>query len=823
MYALLRITRSLAEHSTMRVASRAAMTVLALALPVGVLHAQTANPAVFSERILPVLQKNCATCHAAANPAGGLSVANFESVLSGGKHGPAISPGDAKDSLLVQYLRGEKTPKMPMGGALGDDVVASLVKAIDQMQPLPKTAKKQDPYLDWLLRKPSSPSVPAVQQASWVKNPIDAFVLARLEAKGLKPAPAASKRALLRRLYFDLIGLPPTPNEIDAFESDSTPDAYEKVVDKLLKDPRYGERWGRHWLDLARFAESDGFAIDGERPTAWRYRDYVIRAFNQDKPYNTFVKEQLAGDEMTEGDRSEHLVALGFLRMGTWEADANFKTQLRQDVLNELTGTIGQVFLGFTVGCARCHDHKYDPIPQRDFYRLQAFFAPMRVEDRPAPFLDSEHPKLMKSMMRKYEDESDQANDALKKNEDQLKEKFTAAKHVKADGKKGSDFMKALKDAKDPVFTAEEREKWTEATNLARKLRESVARYQPAAYSVSDVTPPQVPALAETYVLAGGELANKTDKVEPGFLQAVVGKSEPAKIPFAGGSSGRRTALAEWIASPDNPLTSRVIVNRLWQHHFGEGIVQTPSDFGINGDRPSHPELLDWLATQFIEKKWSLKAMHRLMLTSNTYRQSTEHPDYQKYAEVDPKNRLLWRMNWLRLEGETIRDSVLAVNGQMQKAEGGPGVFVSVPADVAGGFEFFKWFPSSEKEQAHRTIYTFQRRSVMNPMIEVFDGANMSEVCSRRSATVVPTQAFTLLNSEFMNTGTKHFADRVIELAGPDRDKEVEKAFFLTLGRAPSAKERQKAAELFAGVAPREALARLGVVLFNLNEFIYLE
>ncbi len=404
-----------------------------------------------------------------------------------------------------------------------------------------------------------------------------------------------------------------------------------------------------------------------------------------------------------------------------------------------------------------------------------------------------------------------------------LKERFTSSRHLKADDKKGGDFAKALKDVKDPVFTAEESKNWNEASLLARKLRESVARYRAMAYAVSDVVPPQVPSLAETYVLAGGELANKTEKVEPGFLQAVVGNSEPAKIPFAGGSSGRRGALADWIASPNNPLTSRVIINRLWQHHFGEGIIQTPSDFGINGDRPSHPELLDWLAANFVENKMSLKAMHRSMLTSNTYRQSTESPQHQRHADLDPKNRLLWRMNWLRLEGETIRDSVLAVNGQMQKSDGGPGVFVSVPADVASGFEFFKWFPSSETEQARRTIYTFQRRSVMNPMIEVFDGANMSEVCSRRSATVVPTQAFALLNSEFIQTGAKHFADRVIELAGPDRDNELDKAFQLTLGRNPSEKERRKAAELFAGAPPREALTRLGVVLFNLNEFIYLE
>jgi mono/diheme cytochrome c family protein len=774
------------------------------------------NQAVFKERLQPVLEKNCAVCHTATNASGGLNVASLDSLLSGGKHGAAIVPGDAKQSLLLQYVRGERSPKMPMGGNLDPQTVAAIAKAIDEMKVAPVTSKKANPYLDWLLHKPSAPAVPSVADSAWVRNPIDSFILSKLEAKGLHPAPAASKRALLRRVYFDLVGLPPTPDEIVAFESDSSPDAYEKIVDKLLADSRYGERWGRHWLDLGRFAESDGFAIDGERPTAWRYRDYVIRSFNQDKHYDKFVKEQIAGDEMGADNRSEHLVALGFLRMGTWEADANFKTQLRQDVLNELTGTVGQVFLGFTVGCARCHDHKYDPIPQRDFYRLQAFFGPMRVEDRAAPFLEVEHPKLMRQNLRKYEDESEEANQTLKEMETRLKAKFAT---VNKDG----DFMKALKDAKDNTFSPEERKEWNQAKDNARKLTEEMARYRPVAYSVSDVVPPQVPSLAETYVLAGGELANKGERVEPGFLQAVAGNGDPAKVPFAGGSSGRRTALADWIASADNPLSTRVIVNRLWQHHFGEGIVRTPSDFGINGERPSHPELLDWLATQLVEKQWSLKAMHRLMLTSNTYRQSTENPEYQKYAETDPKNELLWRMNWIRLEGEAIRDAVLALSGHLQKSDGGPGVFVNVPSDVADGFEFFKWFPSGEKEQARRTIYTFQRRSVMNPMIEVFDGANMSEVCSRRSTTVVPTQAFALLNSDFINGEAKRFADRVVELAGADRKKEIDSAFLLALGRLPSGPERDKAETLFGSEPARAALSRLGVVLFNLNEFLYLE
>jgi hypothetical protein len=790
-------------------------------------YAQTGgspNKAIFDQQIEPVLRTNCAGCHSAVNASGGLTLARLDTALTGGKQGAAIVPGDAKHSLLMQYVRGERTPKMPMGGALSEQLITSLANAIDTMQASPKTAKKTDPYLDWLLHKPVAPAIPVVANSSWVGNPIDAFVLSKLESKGLAPAPPASKRALLRRVYFDLIGLPPTPQEIAAFEADSSPEAYDKVLDKLLADSRYGERWARHWLDLARFAESDGFAIDGERPTAWRYRDYVIRALNRDKPYDVFVKEQIAGDEMNGGgDASERLVALGFLRMGTWEADANFKTQLRQDVLNELTGTVGQVFLGFTVGCARCHDHKYDPIPQRDFYRLQAFFAPMRVEDRPAPFLDVEHPKRMKAKLRQFEDESEESADALKNLEQRLKAKYAEAKNLKLEDKKAGDFVAALKNAKETIFSEQERKDWKTATEQARKLRDSAARYRAFAYSVSDVAPPHVPELAHTYVLAGGELANKGELVEPGFLQAVAGNPDPAKIPFAGGSSGRRTALAEWIASGDNPLTARVIANRLWQHHFGEGIVRTPSDFGINGDRPSHPELLDWLATQLVEKKWSLKALHKLMLLSNTYRQSTDNPDAQKCAGVDPTNRLFWRMNWMRLEGETIRDSLLAVSGKLEKSDGGPGVFVSVPSDVAEGFEFFKWFPSEEKEQARRTIYTFQRRSVMNPMIEVFDGANMSEVCSRRSTTVVPTQAFSLLNSDFTTTQSKYFAARLMESAGSDIDKGLDEAFLLTLGRRPSPDERQKYKSLFAGKPPAEAYRRLGVVLFNLNEFIYLE
>ena len=787
-----------------------------------------ANDAIFRERIFPVLQAHCAACHTGSNANNGLSISALDDLLRGGKRGPAILPGQAANSRLIQFLRGEQSPRMPLGGSLPDSLVTSLAAAIDAMTPVAKIDPSRSSHAEWLFQKPKPPVVPAVQRREWVANPIDAFVLARLEAKNLAPSPPAGPRALLRRVYFDLIGLPPTPDEVQTFLSDSSPPAYEKVLDRLLADPRYGERWARHWLDLVRYAESDGFAIDSERPTAWRYRDYVIRSFNNDKPYDLFVKEQIAGDELQDRranpeDRPERLVALGFLRMATWEADANFKTQLRQDFLNEITSATSSVFLGLTVGCARCHDHKYDPVPQRDFYRLQAFFAATRIDERPAAFREPENPSLMKRLARQYEDEAEAAGEEFKKLEEELKRKYIQAKNLQPDDKAAEEFRRALRDAKDATYTEQERKSHQAARDLQRRLSEAAPRYRPMAYSVSEVVPPHVPAVADTSVLAGGELANKGRKVEPGFLTCILGGEEPAKIPFAGGSSGRRSALADWIASPNHPLTARVMANRIWQHHFGEGLARTPSDFGLNGGRPSHPELLDWLAAQFIEKKWSIKSLHKLMLLSNTYRQSTGGPDAARSAEMDPDNRLLWRMNWLRLESEVLRDSILALSGRLEKSAGGPGVFLHLPDDVAGGFEFFKWFPSAEKDQLRRTIYTFQRRSVAMPMMEVFDAANMSESCARRSATTVAPQAFTLLNGDFTNGEARHFAQRVIESAGTDPDRQVDRAFWLALSRPPSAREMEQAQRMWAQFAPQDALTRLGVVLFNLNEFLYLE
>ncbi len=786
---------------------------------------------VFRDRIEPILKANCTACHSGPQAQAGLSVANLADLLKGGKRGPAISPGRSSQSLLVQFVKGEKNPRMPVGGKpLQDGLVAALASAIDSMKPIKQAVAAND-HANWVFSAPVAPKVPDPNQAAWVRNPIDAFVLTKLEAKGFTPAPFASKRALLRRIYFDLIGLPPTEEESRSFLDDETPDAYEKLVDKLLADRHYGERWARHWLDLVRFAESDGFAIDGERPTAWRYRDYVIRAFNDDKSYDIFVQEQLAGDEMQRRPavrggqiENEGLLALGFLRMGPFERDANFDAQLRLDWLNEMTGTTTQVFLGLTVGCARCHDHKYDPIPQKDFYRMQAFFAATRIDERPMPFLEAEGRLAMRQTLRRLEDELETAGERLKGIEKDLRAKLAASKQTDDKKAEANNLQRVLADKDNRTLTAEERTLHQGAAERVQKITLEMARFQPIAYSVNEVAPPAVLEIEPTHVLAGGERSAKMAAVEPGFPQRITGNSEAAKIPFAGRyRSGRRQALAEWLVSPANPLTARVMVNRIWQHHFGEGLVRTPSDFGMNGERPSHPELLDWLATQFVEKKWSVKAMHRLMLTSNTYRQSTRHPDAKTIGESDPDNRLLSRMNWLRIESEVLRDSILALSGGLNHEAGGPGMFFRVKDEVAQGFQMFKWYPSDEKAQLRRSIYAFQRRSLSMPLMEVFDAANMSESCSRRSVTTVAPQALTLLNGELTALESKRFAARVVELAGADPGRQIVKAFSLALLRDPSSGELQAARALYEGRSPEGALTRLSTALFNLNEFLYLE
>lgn len=781
------------------------------------------------DKLLPLLAKQCGACHVGKQAQGGLSMDSLETLRKGGKHGPAFISGVSKESLLVQHVTGEKTPRMPLGNELDEAVVRQLKAAIDAM-PVVAAAASQDKSLEWLLRIPTAGTVPQVRQKSWVRNPIDSFVLAELDKRGMRPAEEASRRTLLRRISIDLIGLAPTPEEMRTFEADADPKAYDKAVDRLLADPRYGERWARHWLDLVRYAESDGFAIDGERPTAWRYRDYVIRAFNQDKPYNVFVQEQIAGDEYRGKNASppgDRLVALGFLRFAPWEADANSKKQLRQDFLNDVTGTVGSVFLGMTTGCAQCHDHKYDPIPQKDFYRLQAFFAGTATADLPVGFDEVERPKEMKRRMRQHEDAAEVAQMELDRQKEDLKQRYMKLMKVEATDEGLKKFLGKL-NTRNLFFLEQDlplvkEPEWRvpmaayfATRDVMQREQELAKRHQALAYAVKDVAPPAAPDVPDMFVLAGGDLAAKGEKVEAAFLSCVTGTSVPAVIPFAGGSNGRRLALAEWITSEKNPFTARVMVNRIWQKHWGEGLVRTPSDFGKNGDTASHPELLDWLAAEFVSKGWSAKAMHRLMLTSATYRQASRHAEQKEYAAKDTTNRLLWRMNWQRLDAEALRDSILSISGRLNPSMGGPPVLFAVPEDVAQGFEFFKWFPSSEEEQRRRSVYLIQRRSVLLPMAETFDAPNLSSSCARRLSTIVAPQALTLLNGALTRTEAQHLALRVAATKDP-----VGEAFWMVLGRAPLAEERLQGERL--AKQGQAGLASLGVVLLNLNEFLFVE
>jgi hypothetical protein len=656
-------------------------------------------------------------------------------------------------------------------------------------------------------------------------HPVDAFLQARLEERGVRAAPPAERITLLRRVTFDLIGLPPTPEEADAFLRDDAADAFEKVVDRLLADPRYGERWARHWLDLARYAESDGFENDKVRPHAWRYRDVVIRALNDDKPYDRFVLEQIAGDELFPGD-PDALTAAGFARLCAWDEICKNEPQRWQDFLNDATDTIGSVFLGLTIGCARCHDHKYDPITQGDYYGIQAFLAAVKREVRPLPG-DPRDPDEVRARFA----EASAALERAKAERHELWEKHRAL--VKA----GKDAEAKVKDdeiLKSVQTVAEDKERLAAADAAIKQWQPEVELYRPAA----EVLVERGREAPKVHLLKRGEMSAPGREVSPAFPKALAGETAPAIEPPADApGTGRRSALARWLADPANPLTARVIVNRVWAQHFGRGIVATPSDFGRNGRPASHPELLDWLARQFVRDGWRLKSLHRLILTSAAYRRSTRFD--AGAARVDPENALLWRMNRRRLEGEALRDGVLFVSGRLNPRRGGPGVYAPISPEIMIDLPNNDKLPSwgtlaDEAEGRRRTIYVFQRRSLMYPIVEAFDGADMNLTCPQRAVTNVAPQALALFNGAFTRQEAAALAERVAREAGDDPEARLERVYRLALTRAPAPAEREDARAFLREQAARRAdagpaeAARLAFVdlchvIFNTNEFIYVD
>ena len=816
-----------------------------------------------------ILQQRCVLCHGEKQQLSGLRLDDRKALLKGGNHGPALIPGDPENSLLFRHVTGQAEPRMPFGSTLSLDEIATLKTWIEDGAKWP--TESEDAETDsvwWAFKDPVRHNPPT----SGI-HPVDAFLGAGLDGKGIGRAPRADPQTLVRRAYLDLVGLLPPPEVVDTFAKDPSRDAFARLVDDLLESPRYGERWGRHWLDAVRYADSSGYEHDYDQPHAWRYRDYVIKAFNEDKPYDRFVQEQLAGDEVDKPS-FESLVATGMLRVGPRvlfrEKD---NPQYRYNYLDDMVATTGRVFLGLTVDCARCHDHKFDAISQMDYYRTMAVFFPYVRYDFPLadeetvrnheadtakvnvliePFEKQiskiEEPYKELAQRRKLESFPEEIQIAVATPDEQRTpgQKLLAAQ-VSGYGSTGyqdlipEDDAKAIAQLKDRIKKLES--KLPEPLPMAMGVRDGDYRFAPDGLGdepqpgkgdredFSGIEGTWLPAKGyqppPAYFLPNADYRSKGDIVQPGFIQSIAGGSSfSAQSPGHRISSGRRLELAKWITSADNPLAARVMVNRIWMHHFGEGIVRTASNFGSMGTRPTHPELLDWLATEFVREGWSIKAMHRLMMTSDSYQMASSF-DSPAAVAADPENSLLWRFRQRRLEGEVIRDIILDASGNLNLEAGGPGFFPPIPEEVRASFPKGKWKMSEPgPENWRRSVFAYSKRGLRYPMFEVFDQPNMNVTCERRTTTTVPTQALTLLNNKFTLQQARSYAERVAKLADTDAGH-VREAYRIALSRVPTESEME------ANVAFLEqqkayhkgdtlsALTDLCDVILNLNEFLY--
>ena len=705
------------------------------------------------------------------------------------------------------------------------------------------TPAADPPPEDWAFRAFKRPAVPENSNAKQFSNPIDRFLLAKLGEKKLSFAPEADRRVLIRRVYFDLIGLPPTPEQVEAFVNDKDANAYEKLVDKLLASPQFGERQAIWWLDLVRFAETDGFNADAVRPLAWKYRDYVIKSLNADKPYDRFVKEQIAGDELFPDD-PDATIDTGFLRHFPDEYNAVNLEQRRSEILTDITDTTSAAFLGLTMGCARCHDHKYDPVAQTDYFRMQAFFAGYWPVEAPLVKASevAEYEKKLAAWTKKTAD----VRAAITKIEEPHLAKLRArerrrfpeeyAKLLDVPFEKRTAVEKQIAmmverqvygrpDVTKSIMGAEKEQYDALKAKLADLSKQKPADL-PRALAMTDLPEPPV-----TNLYKRGDWRKPGEELSPGFVATI--NDRDATVKPMSGSSGRRAALANWIASKDNPLTARVIVNRLWQHHFGKGIVGTSSDFGVAGERPTHPELLNWLAAELVapsqigERKpavlaWSLKHVHRLIVKSAAYRQGAKGD--AAGVKADPENTLLWQYPRRRLDGESLRDAMLAVSGQLNPKAGGQSVFPELPAELQKKAPTWK-VSADPAERNRRSVYVFVKRNLRYPLFILFDATDRNETCARRFATTTAPQALTMLNDSVVLGFAKSFAARVTKEAGTDPEKVVDRAFVLACSRPPTEEERSA----MLGFLKRhkgtsaEAVTDLCHALLNLNEFLYVD
>ena len=917
-----------------------------LCLLATVTPALASPPIDFLRDIRPIFEHRCYECHGEKKQKSGLRLDIKSIALRGGdEDAPDIIPGQAAKSPLIKWVTSLDDEKRmpPKGDRLTAPQIALLTTWIDQGAAWPESAdsvKLADKRDHWSFKPVTNPAPPPVRETAWPRNPVDQFILARLEKEGLAPAPEAGRVTWLRRVSFDLIGLPPTPDQVADFLADAHPDAYERVVDALLQSPRYGERWAQHWLDVVRFADTDGFEVNTERPNAWPYRDYVIRAFNQDTPYDHFIREQIAGDSLGQEAATGFLITASALLPGQIGADEPSKRLARQDSLDEIVVNVTQTFLGLSVGCARCHDHKFDPVPQRDYYAMQAFVAGVEYADRDLHSPEAETLRRETRQLKTRLGEIDQQLARLaplaksgvlrpavnaRLNTDRFtpvttrRVRFTIRRtnnlepcldelevfdlagtnvalatagttatssgdtvvpdrhelrHIN-DGQYGNSHswmsneqgkgwvtLEFPRDQTiDRVVWGRDREsEFTDRLALAyfievadcsgqwRLVADSTDRATPdgkkpdssnSSFSIQGLTPEetkQAKALLQEksaiearvraaqigqkafagnfrapddiHLLNRGDPEQPKDPVAPAVPGAIGALTLPRDTP----EQARRQALADWIASPQNPLTARVIVNRVWQGHFGNGLVETPSDFGRNGTRPSHPELLDWLASELIHSGWSIKRLHKLLVLSATYRQSSRLNETA--ARKDAADRLLWRYPARRLESESIRDSMLAVSGRLNLKMFGPGFDLF---DKRGGLTGFIPVESYNTDGLRRMIYAHKVRREREAVFGSFDCPDAGQSAARRGESTTPIQALNLFNSRFTLDESAAFAARIRSEAGNDPEKQILRAWRVALARDPEPAEFQDAEP----IVEEHGLTTLCRALFNSNEFLF--
>ncbi|QDU82063.1 Planctomycete cytochrome C [Polystyrenella longa] len=801
--------------------------------------------AFFETSVRPLLKSECYQCHSARKQEGSLRLDARSLILEGGESGAAVEPGDPDSSLLIGAVRRESF-EMPPKKKLPEDQVAILTKWVEMGAPWP-AGEEIEPIIDeraelseaghqhWAFQPVQPVEVPEVQNLDWIRNPVDAFILNRLEQHEMTPSAPADRAQLIRRVYYDLTGLPPETDEVQQFINDDRPEAYAELVDRLLASPHYGEKWGRHWLDLVRYAETNSYERDDPKPFVWKYRDYVISSFNEDKPYDQFILEQLAGDEL-DPDNPEAIIATGYYRLGIWDDEPADRVLAYFDDMDDVVSTTSEVFMGLTFGCARCHDHKLDPILQADYYRLLAFMRNVKrygvraddtvhansVTDIGSPEEKAHYAKAMAEYKVRVNELQTQITVLVKPVVDQLqgvdKEEWQYENRR----------IDILNKFAPKLISQSNVDKYVSLSEHLTALRNSPPPGLEKALSVKEEGPD--PLL--TFLMQRGNAHSPGEQIEPVRPSALVPFTpELEPIEPREHSTGRRAVLAKWLASAEHPLTVRVLVNRVWQFHFGRGIVRSTSNFGLAGEEPTHPQLLDWLAQDFVDHGWSLKHLHRRMLLSSTYQMASA--SRQDHADRDPQNDLFWRFNMRRLEAEEVRDSILAASGNLTSNKlYGPSIYSYIPDEVKAGQSRpgHGWGTSSPNERYRRSIYIHAKRSLVTPILSSFDVADLDDSCPVRFVTTQPTQALGMLNSDFLTEQAEDFARSLVESGKDSSDTDlVQKALKRVLQREPTEIEIERGVNFIIkmqqdrGMNYERAVQSFCLLVLNLNEFVYLD